>query len=248
MNQNLIASIILAFGIIGGAYLIGSQGFTISTAPAIKTLSTSAEGKVKIIPDTLLISAGVEVRVKPSQDEAYNDMNTSINKVKEILKANGIEEKNIQTSNLSAGAEYSYKDGNPIREGYQAISSLMIRVEKKDQKVTNDILDAIAKVENIRINGVDYDLSDKEKVYAEARKLALEKARSKADEMAKAAGVTIAGVASILESGNNYPIPMYAQNFKSLDVAGGAPANQTTDISVGQVEYTATVSVAYEIQ
>jgi uncharacterized protein YggE len=72
-----------------------------------------------------------------------------------------------------------------------ANSTLTIRVEKKDQKVTNDILDGVAKIENIRINGVNYDLADKENVYAEARKLALQKARAKADDMAKAAGVTI---------------------------------------------------------
>lgn len=129
-----------------------------------------------------------------------------------------------------------------------ANTTLTIRVEKKDQKVANDILDGVAKIENIRINGVEYDLADKEKVYSEARKLALEKARTKADEMAKASGVSIIGVASISESGNNYPVPMYAQNYKSMDMAAGAPANPATDISVGQVEYTASVSVAYEIQ
>ncbi|MBP9812542.1 SIMPL domain-containing protein [Candidatus Gracilibacteria bacterium] len=248
MNSNLLASIVLALGIVGGAYMIGSQGFNISTAPAVKTLATTAEGKVKIIPDTIVISAGVEVRNRSTQENAYNDMNESINKVKEVLKASGVEEKNIQTSGLYASAEYNYDNGKQVPNGYMATSTLSIRVEKKDEKVTNTILDGIAKVENIRLNGVDYDLADKEKVYAEARKLALEKARTKADEMAKAAGVTITGVASISESGNNYPVPMYAQNYRSMDMAGGAEVKAGSDISVGQVEYTASVSVAYEIE
>ena len=116
MNQNLLASVVLALGIIGGAYMVSSQGFTISTAPAIKTLSTTAEGKVKIIPDTVVISAGVEVHGRSTQEAAYNDMNISINKVKEVLKASGVEDKNIQTSGLYASAEYSYADGKPVRE------------------------------------------------------------------------------------------------------------------------------------
>ena len=37
------------------------------------------------------------------------------------------------------------------------------------------------------MNGVDYDLADKEKAYTEARKMALEKARQKAEDMAKIA-------------------------------------------------------------
>ena len=57
MKENLLASLVLALGLIGGAYMIGREGFTISTAPAVKTLSIAAEGKVKIIPDTVLISA-----------------------------------------------------------------------------------------------------------------------------------------------------------------------------------------------
>ncbi len=129
-----------------------------------------------------------------------------------------------------------------------ANTTLTVRVEKKDVKVTNDILDGMVKIENIRMDGVSYDLADKEPVYTEARKLALEKARAKADEMAKASGVSIIGVASISESGNNYPIPMYAQNYKSMDMAGSAEIAPTSDISVGQMEYTANVSVAYEIK
>ena len=57
MKENLLASIVLALGLVGAAYLVGSQGFNISTAPAVKTLSTTAEGKVKIVPDTIVISA-----------------------------------------------------------------------------------------------------------------------------------------------------------------------------------------------
>jgi uncharacterized protein len=202
---------------------------------------------VKIVPDTVIVSAGVEVRTRPTQEQAYTDMNTSINKVKEVLRAQGIEEKNVQTSGLYATPEYNYDDGKQVPNGYMATTTLTIRVEKKDQKVTNEILDSIAKIENIRINGVNYDLADKEKVYAEARKMALEKARTKADEMARAAGVTITGVASISESGNNYPVPMYAQNYRTMDMAS-PEAKSTTEISLGQVEYTASVSVSYEIR
>lgn len=79
-------------------------------------------------------------------------MNVSINKVKEVLKANGVEEKNIQTSGLYASAEYNYDNGKQVPNGYMANTTLTIRVEKKDQKVTNDILDGIAKIDNIRMN------------------------------------------------------------------------------------------------
>lgn len=219
MNQTIIAALILALGICAAAYFFGSRGLTISTAPAMKTISTTAEGKVKIVPDTVIISAGVEVRTRATQEDAYADMTTSINTVKDVLKAAGIEEKNIQTANLSASPEYNYDSGKQVPNGYMASTTLTVRVEKKDQKIANDILDRVSKIENIRINGVDYDLADKEKVYSEARKMALEKARTKADEMAKISGVSIVGVVSISETGNNYPMPMMAQNYRAMDIA-----------------------------
>lgn len=41
---------------------------------------------------------------------------------------------------------------------------------------------------------------------------------------------------------------MYAQNYRSMNMADAVEAKAGSDISVGQVEYTASVSVAYEIE
>lgn len=82
----------------------------------------------------------------------------------------------------------------------------------------NTILDKVASVNDVQIQGVSYDLGDKEKVYTEARKLALEKARQKADEIAKVTGVSIKKVQSVSESGTPNITPMY-QNYKAMDMA-----------------------------
>ena len=60
---------------------------------------------------------------------------------------------------------------------------MTIKVRKFES--VNTILDGVVAIEGVQIQGVSYDLSDKEKVYSEARKMALEKARQKADELAK---------------------------------------------------------------
>lgn len=246
MNASLVSALIVGIALMSSAYLLSNRTTTISTAPSMKTLQTSADGKVKVTPDTVVISAGVELHNRTTQEIAYKDMNTSINAVKTILKDAGIEEKNIQTSSLYVSPEYSYTEWKQTQEGYQASTTLSIRVEKKDPKVTNDILDAIAKVKDIRMNGVDYDLADKEKAYAEARKMALEKAREKAEAMAKIAGVSIVSVASISENISSGVTPIY-QNVRMMDMAGEAKST-STELSLGQVEYTATVNVAYEIR
>jgi len=244
-QNNIVAAVVLGLAIMGAAFFYGQKSTTISMAPAVKTISVSAEGKVDVVPDTLVINAGVQINNAETQELAYQQMNESTNQIKALLQGAGIEDKFVQTSNLYASPNYSWEDGKQTLDGYQASQSLTIRIEKKDTSIANTLLDNIAKIPHITINGVSYDLSDKEAVYAEARKDALAKARAKADEMAKAAGVTISGVESISETtgGGYYPAPYYAR----AEMTMGA-SDQKTDISVGQIDYTATVNVAYSIK
>ena len=107
MNASLVSALIVGIALMSSAYLLSNRVTTISTAPSMKT---SADGKVKVTPDTVVISAGVELHNRTTQEIAYKDMNTSINAVKTILKDAGIEEKNIQTSSLYVSPEYSYTE------------------------------------------------------------------------------------------------------------------------------------------
>ena len=98
MTQNLFASLILGAAILACGYLVNTHTSLISTTSAVKTLQVNADGKVKIVPDTVVISAGVEIHTRQTQALAYTDMNTSINALKSVLTTAGIAEKNIQTS------------------------------------------------------------------------------------------------------------------------------------------------------
>ncbi len=139
--------------------------------------------------------------------------------------------------------EYNYDNGRTIPNGFSATHNLSVKVKKIDG--VNTLLDSIASVSDVQIQGVSYDLSDKEKVYTEARKLALEKARQKADEIAKVTGVSIKKVQSVSESGTPNYTPMY-QNYKAMDMAVGGSTNSTS-LAPGQLEYTVSMNVRYEL-
>lgn len=192
-----------------------------------------------------MLSAGAEVTKAQTQELAMSGMNQSINQIKALLKNAGIEEKNIQTSNLYASEDFIYDNGKQTPNGYRASQTLTIRIEKKEKSVTDGLIDAIGKVPNIRINDVSYDTVDTTKVYTEARKLALEKARQKAEEIAKETGLKIKKVQSVSEGSveRNSPMPM---NMKAM--AYGADASGGSDISLGQLEYTISLNVVYEVE
>ena len=209
------------------------------------TIQVSAEGTAKAIPDTTILQAGVEVIQAKTQEDGYTQMNTSINQIKALLKTAGIEDKNIQSTNLSVNQQYDYVEGKQVPNGFRAYQMLTIRIEKKDEKVTNDLLDAIAKIKNIQIQGVSYETLDTEKVFSDARKMALEKARQKADEIAAATGVKIKKVLSVSENTQNAPVPMYG-NVRTMDAMESVSGNM--DLSKGELEYAISISVSYEIQ
>lgn len=233
--------------LLGSAYILTSKDTPSLHDPG--TLLVSAEGKVQVSPDTVVIRAGIEIRGEATQEAAYQKMNTSVASVHDILGKAGIDAKHIQTSGLSASEDFYWGEEGRKSQGYRAHQSLTVRIEKHEISVVNTVLDALSRVAHINIHGVEYDLSDKEGVYREARKLAVEKARAKAEEMAAAAGVKLGSIEQIQEgNGQNIFFPR-AQNAKMLDLANAeAAAMDSTDISVGQLDYTTTVTISYRVQ
>ena len=79
--------------------------------PDKRTLSLSASGAVKTTPDKVDISTGVTSEAKTAR-EALDQNSDAMTKVVEALKAEGIDAKDIQTSNFSVNRVY---DQRPTR-------------------------------------------------------------------------------------------------------------------------------------
>lgn len=243
MNTHTIPAVIIAIAlVVTGWVLANKQVTTINSLPAKGTIQTVAEWKVTVSPDIVTLSLAIQNRASTSQ-AAYANVNTGIASLRKILKEAGVADSDIQTTSIYMSPEYNYDNGKTVPNGFSATHNLSVKVKKIDG--VNAILDNIASVSDVQIQGVSYDLSDKEKVYTEARKLALEKARQKADEIAKVTGVGIKKVQSVSESGTPNATPMY-QNYKAMDFAAVGSANSTT-LAPGQLEYTVSMNVTYEL-
>lgn len=242
MNTSVLSAVVLGAALIASSYLVATRPApTMSLAPTTPTLSTTAEGRVSVTPDIVVLSLSAQARAATSK-EAYAKMTTQMTSLKELLKTSGIEAKDIQTTGISLYPEYDYSNGAPKANGFSATENLSVKVRKLES--ANDILDKASEITGIQIGSISYDLDKKDGVYAEARKLALEKARAKAEEMARVTGVTITKVQSISEGQSSVtPYPPVFQNAKAMDSVGA-----NTEISTGQLDYTIVVNVAYEIK
>jgi uncharacterized protein YggE len=162
-----------------------------SSETSYGTVRVQAQGTAKAIPDTALLTAGVQIQKAETQESAYSEMNKTVNTIQDILKKSGIQEKNIQTSRLSVTQSFDYRDGAQTPNGYNAYQSMTIRIEQKEESVINAVLDEISKVPNLQIDGVSFESLNTDEVLRVARADALLKAKNKALDIAKSTNVKL---------------------------------------------------------
>ncbi len=206
------------------------------------TISVSGTGRVTLSPDVADISVGVQVtatKVKDARAQAATKMTAVI----AALKAAGIADKDIQTSNVSLSPVYDYgANANPPRvTGYQVANTVTATVRDLDK--VSDALDGAMAAGATSIGGINFRVDNQTAPAAQARDLAMKDAKVKADALAKAAGVSITGVASISEQVTTPPQPI------RYDLAAGSAAapEKATPVQTGTNEIDIVVSVVYLI-
>ncbi len=159
------------------------------------------------------------------------------------MKQNGVAEKDIQSVNISINPNYNYDNGKSTIDGFIATHGLAVKIRNLDS--IDAILAGVSEIAGVQIQSTSYDIDDKTSLYREARDLAIAKAKQKAEDMAKASGISLGKVISISES-QGYT-PMYANQYSRSEVATADSAGGGA-VSVGQLEISTNVSISYEIR
>lgn len=212
-----------------------------STEPAPRTITVFGSGKVLLTPDIAYIQIGVRTEDKDAAEAVAGNTSQS-QKVIDAIKAAGIENKDIQTTNFSIFPQQQYdSQGKPTGEITYVVENTVYVTVRKIAGI-GDLLNETVKAGANTINSIQFDVSDKTKALSEARKAAVADAKTQAEELATAAGVKIVEVQSI-NSTDNYPVTATA---KFLNRAG-ALDSASVPVSAGQLTLEVNVSVVYVI-
>jgi uncharacterized protein YggE len=235
---------VLALGMITAPMLAGSPRTTLAADPQPNehVISVTGTGKVTIKPDVADVSLGVYVQretAKAARDAAAEAMNN----VLAALKNLGIADDDIKTSIVDLSPQYDYNSGQRII-GWQITNIVSVHV--RDLTKLADVIDGSVASGATTVSGVSFDVSDRATAENQARDAAVKDARSHADALAAAAGVTISGVRSISESSYSAPYPWYGVADASKGGAPGAPT-VPTPIQPGTQDITISVTVDYLI-
>lgn len=246
--------VLALFLLIGTISELKSMRFIGSGVTATNTITVTGDGEVFAVPDTATFSVTVQEEAKEVKD-AQDTATKKGNDIIAYLKAQGIDEKDIQTTDYSVYPQYDYIQGvctangycPPGRQtlrGFQVSQTLTVKV--RDTKKAGDLLSGVGSLGATQVSGLSFTIDDQDGLEAQARDKAIAKAKAKADVLARSLGVSIVRVVGFSENGN-YPI--YYAKTMAVGMGGADSAvAPSPEIPTGQNKITSNVNVTYEIK
>ena len=232
------------------AYLVGHSGGTPADAgdassAATRTVTVQGVGHVSVVPDQLAFDLSVSV-LRDDLDQALDDGNTAMQSVVDTLKASGVADKDVKTTDLSMYPEYDRKQKGqrPVLTGYRVSHSVSVTVEDFDKASAIVTAALNAGGSGVRLDGLRLQVGDPDGSLEPARTDAIEQARTKAEEYAATAGRELGEIVRISEVTDG------ACNIDDVAYRGAAVADQSAafPIQAGEQDLTANVVVVYELK
>ena len=235
----------IVLGLIFGLALVGCEASTTEVAPTStpqpRNIAVTGTGKVYLTPDIATISIGVH-KEDESATRAVENLNTQAVEITEILLDIGVEEEDIKISNFNIYPDQRFDESeNPTSTVYVVDNTVFVTV--RDMNNMGAIMGSVVEAGANSIFGIQFDVADKTQALSEARKLAVENAQVKAEELAQAAGVILGEIQSINEFGG-VPVPV----FEGQGGGGFEATAEQLPVNLGQLSLTVEVTVTYDIR
>jgi uncharacterized protein YggE len=205
-------------------------------------LSVSGEGRASGAPDVVLLGLGVSAKAATVK-AANSRTQEAISDLLDSLEDNGVQEKDIQTSQFSVYPEYDYRNGEQILTGYRV--SHMLQVKLRDIDKAGEVIDDAVEAggDLLQVQSISFTIDDTTALRSEARAEAVADAQAKAEELATLVGVSLGKPTYITESiSTPYPQPYYDRTYGI-----GMEEAAVTEISPGELEVVVSVYITYAI-
>lgn len=232
-----LAVLALALALGGAASPAGAQ----EPGDARRTIQVTGTGSASGSPDVAVIQLGVQL-FETDLGTAVTNANETMDAVIAALEGQGIAPEDIRTSNFSiyqeSGMPQPLGAESAVENRYVVNNVVEVRVRDLDQisAVIQAALDAGAN----NVYGLNFGLDDADALEAEARTLAVEDARARAEALADAFGLAVGEPISIREGAADSLGG--ARLMEAAVGMGGGPV-----ISEGQLSVTMQVTVVFEL-
>ena len=220
--------------------------------PAMNVITVNGVGEKLAVPDVATFSFGVDMTGE-SVASAQEVVTEKINKALDVVKASGVEEKDIKTISYNIYPHYEYTQnvcsqfycppGKQLLTGYDVSQTIEVKV--RDTAKAGELLGKLGAVEVTNLSGLTFTVDEKDKIQAEAQAMAIADARGKAKILAKGLGVQLGRVVSFNEGYS--PEPIYKLDAYA-GMGGDVSSVPSPQVPVGENTFVSNVSVTYEIR
>jgi uncharacterized protein len=228
-----VALLVLAAAAFAGVGRPDSAGGAASRADGI---TVNGVGTVNSVPDEAQMSFGVQTEGGTSQ-EALARNSARMERVLAALEAAGIASKDVKTQDVSVWPKYELEGDRA--SGYTARNSVSVTIHELDK--AGAVIDAATRAGANEVSGPMLSSSGREQLEAKALEAAVANARTKAEALAKAAGVGVGRVTAMVE-GAREPGPYAFEAMRAASTTKDVP------IRPGQEEVQASVTVTFAIE
>lgn len=214
-------------------------------APA-RTVRVGGEGTVTAAPDRAVVRFGVVTRAnEPEAARARNATaaKNALNAVREL----GVPEENLrmETLRLQPRREYDREADSSRIVGYEASRQVVAQLNGLEQ-LPRVVARVVQQGAN-RLEGVQYQLSDRTAARNDALRQAARSARDKAELLAETLGAQLGPVRQISEQDFSFNEPSPRVNMEMAKAATADAAPEPDAYAAGEIEVSAQVEVVFEL-
>jgi uncharacterized protein YggE len=219
------------------------------------SININGIGEVEVAVDNVMISAGINTRSK-SLTEAKNENQKKYDSLLNVLKKSGLEKSAIKSNFVSINPVYVTCYPTPqnpqpqcdtAKLDYYAVTR-SIEIKLEDLTKYDALISGLSESGASNVNTGQYGVANISKYRDQARDMAIDVARGKAEKVAKKLEVKLGKPLhfdSYDGSAESPPIPMMARASAKFAM-DSAPA---TDVqTMGKIKVTVNVNIAYGIE
>lgn len=251
---------LVRYGLLGGALLaLLSAPLAYASPPPAPSLHVQAQSWVEVEPDKATLNARLWENtpalstLEESDSSALSDarerLESRASELIEQMEATGLARSAINAGSLNVYPEYVQGQRNEDGE-HEALQRTRlerpITVELTDLDQLSEVLDALIAAGVNALDGVQFDLQDRDAATDEALVKALEKAQHKANLMADTLGAELGHVQRIEETQSPIFQPRMMAMRAESDVAS-SQSGAASDYSPGIIRIDAGVSVEWTL-
>ena len=249
---NLKEEIKNIFAVILGLLLIV---LTVSTAIDIKnkleetenTITVTDTGTIYAKADLAVANFSVVVEDK-TVGKAMSENTQKMNAVISFMKEQGIEDKDLKTTNFNIYPRYEWYDstqyypsGTRVLVGYEVTQTLQVKIRNIEK--IGEILEGGTSAGANEVGDLEFTIDNQDELKKQARQEAITKAKAKAEELAKELGINLVRISNFSESS----VLPYFYSMKEAAVGMGGDEALAPSIQTGENKIEVTVSITYEI-